>query len=95
MQPDSTALIFMYFVMPIRPSAGFASNLEETTGAKASLIHLMIFTEVGIALLAAFFLEIIASMFVILLLDEAALLFGLIAVISLHWGQTLRRLPMS
>jgi hypothetical protein len=126
MQTDPTALIFMYFVVPIWLAAGFAdwlchraADIEETTGAKESLIHLLMFTEVGIALLAAIFLEInagiIALMIVAFLLHEATAhwdlryastareitpieqhvhnylgaipLFGLIAVISLHWGQ--------
>lgn len=126
MRSDPTALIFLYFVLPIWLVAGFAdwlchraSHIGRTTGAKESLIHLLMFMEVGIPLLAAIFLEIdagiIAMMIVAWLLHEATAhwdlsyaatarkvtpieqhvhnylgaipLFGLIAAISLHWGQ--------
>jgi hypothetical protein len=126
MLSDPTVLILMYFVLPLWLIAGFAdwlchraSNIERTTGAKESLIHLLMFTEVGLPLLAAIFLEInagiIALMILAFFLHEATAhwdlsyavtarevtpieqhvhnylgaipLFGIIAVISLHWGQ--------
>ncbi|KIZ40676.1 MULTISPECIES: hypothetical protein [Rhodopseudomonas] len=62
---DPTAIILMYFILPLWLTAGFAdwlchraSHIETTTGAKESLIHLLIFAEVGIPLLAAMFLNI-------------------------------------
>ncbi|WP_363213799.1 hypothetical protein [Mesorhizobium sp.] len=79
---DPMVLILMYFVMPIWLIAGFAdwlchraTHIESTTGAKESLIHLLMFVEVGIPLLAAMFLEvnslIIALMMVVFLIHEA------------------------
>ncbi|WP_292124191.1 hypothetical protein [Mesorhizobium sp.] len=79
---DPMVLILMYFVMPIWLIAGFAdwlchraTHIESTTGAKESLIHLLMFVEVGIPLLAAMFLEvnslIIALMMVVFLAHEA------------------------
>ena len=60
MSSDPTVLILMYFVLPVWLLAGFAdwlchraSHIETTTGAKESLIHLLMFAEVGGPLLAA------------------------------------------
>ncbi|RTL72881.1 MAG: diguanylate cyclase, partial [Hyphomicrobiales bacterium] len=65
MPADSMVIILMYFVLPVWLVAGFAdwlchraTHIESTTGAKESLIHLLMFGEVGIPLLAAMFLEI-------------------------------------
>jgi hypothetical protein len=62
---DPTVLILMYFVLPVWLAAGFAdwlchraSHIESTRGAKESAIHLLMFAEVGVPLLAAMFLEI-------------------------------------
>ncbi|TIW97136.1 MAG: diguanylate cyclase [Mesorhizobium sp.] len=82
MLSDPTVLILMYFILPLWLLAGFAdwlchraSHIETTTGAKESLIHLLMFVEVGIPLLAAMFLDInaliIASMLVAFLVHEA------------------------
>ncbi|WP_352663329.1 diguanylate cyclase [Mesorhizobium sp. M0621] len=82
MLSDPTVLILMYFVLPLWLIAGFAdwlchraSHIESTTGAKESLIHLLMFVEVGIPLLAAMFLEvnalIIATMLVAFVAHEA------------------------
>lgn len=79
---DPMVLILMYFVLPIWLIAGFAdwlchraTHIESTTGAKESLIHLLMFVEVGIPLLAAMFLEInslvIAAMMIVFLIHEA------------------------
>jgi len=60
MQYDPIVLILMYFLLPVWFGAGFAdwlchraSHIETTTGAKESLIHLLMFAEVGVPLLAA------------------------------------------
>ena len=85
MLSDPMVLILMYFIMPVWLAAGFAdwlchraSHIETTTGAKESLIHLMMFTEVGVPLLAALFLKInalvIAIMIVAFLAHEATAL---------------------
>jgi hypothetical protein len=65
MLSDPTVLILMYFILPIWLLAGFAdwlchraSHIESTTGAKESLIHLLMFAEVGGPLLAGMFLNI-------------------------------------
>lgn len=79
---DPMVLILMYFVMPVWLIAGFAdwlchraTHIESTTGAKESLIHLLMFAEVGIPLLAAMFLEVnalvIAVMIVTFFVHEA------------------------
>ena len=83
MLSDPTVLILMYFILPVWLLAGFAdwlchraSHIETTTGAKESLIHLLMFAEVGVPLLAAMFLEInaliIAAMIVTFLIHDAA-----------------------
>ncbi|MER9326857.1 diguanylate cyclase [Mesorhizobium sp. M0488] len=82
MLSDPTVLILMYFVLPVWLAAGFAdwlchraSHIESTTGAKESLIHLLMFAEVGIPLLAAMFLDVnalvIAVMIVAFFVHEA------------------------
>jgi hypothetical protein len=82
MLSDPMVLILMYFVLPVWLIAGFAdwlchraTHIESTTGAKESLIHLLMFVEVGIPLLAAMFLEInaliIAVMMIVFVLHEA------------------------
>jgi len=50
MLSDPTVLILMYFVLPIWLLSGFAdwlchraTHIETTTGAKESLIHLLMF----------------------------------------------------
>ncbi|RWL84334.1 MAG: diguanylate cyclase [Mesorhizobium sp.] len=82
MLDDPMVLILMYFVLPVWLIAGFAdwlchraTHIESTTGAKESLIHLLMFAEVGIPLLAAMFLEVnalvIAVMIVTFFVHEA------------------------
>lgn len=65
MQYDPIVVILMYFLLPVWFAAGFAdwlchraTHIETTTGAKESLIHLLMFAEAGVPLLAAIFLEI-------------------------------------
>jgi hypothetical protein len=55
----------LYFILPLWLCAGFAdylchraSRIEETSGYKESFIHLLMFAEVAIPLLAALFFEI-------------------------------------
>ncbi|TIR27777.1 MAG: diguanylate cyclase [Mesorhizobium sp.] len=82
MLDDPMVLILMYFVLPVWLIAGFAdwlchraTHIESTTGAKESLIHLLMFAEVGIPMLAAMFLEVnalvIAVMIVTFFVHEA------------------------
>jgi hypothetical protein len=82
MQPaEITQLMLMYFVLPLWLLAGIAdylchraSDIEHTSGAKESAIHLLLFAEMGIPVLAAIFLEInallIAVMIVCFVLHE-------------------------
>src|SRR5690606_5325164 len=65
---DPLVLILLYFVMPLWLLAGFAdwfchraSQIETTSGPKESLLHLLQFSEVGVPILAALFLEINAG----------------------------------
>jgi hypothetical protein len=82
MYDDVAVNVLMYFVLPLWLLAGFAdylchraAQIENSRGAKESVIHLLMFAEMGIPLLAAIFLEInaliIAVMIVCLLLHEA------------------------
>lgn len=74
MLSDPTVLILMYFILPVCLAAGFSdwlchrtSHIKETTGAKESLIHLLMFAEVGVPLLAAMFLEINAQIIAVMI----------------------------
>ena len=82
---DVTQSVLMYFVLPLWLAAGFAdwlchraSNIATSSGAKESLIHLLMFAEMGIPITAAIVLEInalvIAVMIVAFLLHEATAL---------------------
>ena len=62
---DPTLFVLLYFIMPVWLIAGIAdwichrtTDIAHTTGAKESVIHLLMFGEVAIPLLAALFLEI-------------------------------------
>jgi len=82
---DPTVIILMYFILPLWLVAGCAdwlchraSHIEATTGAKESLLHLLMFAEIGLPLLAAMFLDIngliIAFMIVMFFVHEATAL---------------------
>jgi hypothetical protein len=62
---EAAVLVLLYFILPLWLAAGFAdylchraSSIELTTGYKESLIHLLMFSEVAVPLLAAIFFEI-------------------------------------
>lgn len=85
MLSDPAVLVLMYFILPLWFVAGLAdwlchraSNIQSTTGAKESLIHLLMFAEVGAGLLAAMFLEInaliIIFMVIVFFIHEATAL---------------------
>jgi hypothetical protein len=85
MTGDPTLLILLYFILPVWLLAGCAdwlchraSHIETTTGAKESLLHLLMFAEIGLPLLAAIFLQInagiIALMIVAFFIHEATAL---------------------
>lgn len=63
--PEAAVSVLLYFILPLWLAAGFAdylchraTNIEATSGYKESLLHLLMFFEVGVPLLAAIFLEI-------------------------------------
>ena len=62
---EAAVLVLLYFVLPLWLAAGFgdylchrSSSIERTAGYKESLIHLLMFSEVAVPLLAAIFFEI-------------------------------------
>ena len=62
---DPTLIILMYFIIPIWFLAGIVdwychkrSNISGTSGAKESLIHLLMFAEVGIPLFMVLIFEV-------------------------------------
>jgi hypothetical protein len=71
---ELTISVLMYFVLPVWLVAGFAdylchraSNIATTSGAKESILHLLQFAEMAVAVLAALFLEINALVLLIML----------------------------
>jgi hypothetical protein len=69
-----TQNVLMYFVLPLWLAAGFAdylchraAHIERTSGAKESLLHLLQFGEMAVAVLAAMFLEINALVLLVML----------------------------
>lgn len=74
MLDDPVVIVLMYIVVPVWLIAGFAdwlchraANIQAATGAKESLIHLLMFAEVGIPLCAAIFLRINAGLILLML----------------------------
>lgn len=85
MDQDPTLLVLMYFVVPLWLAAGFAdwlchraTNIETTAGPKESIIHLLLFAEVGGPFLAVLLLEVnalvLAFMIVMFFIHEATTL---------------------
>ena len=71
---DPLLFLLLYFILPVWLMAGFcdwlchrASHIHTTTGQKESLIHLLMFIEMGIPLLAALFLEINALVLIVMI----------------------------
>lgn len=82
---DPALALLLYLVVPLWLAAGFAdwlchraSSIATTAGPKESLIHLLMFAQMGVPMLAAIFLEInagiIALMIVAFALHEATAL---------------------
>ncbi|MEJ2802368.1 diguanylate cyclase [Comamonadaceae bacterium PP-2] len=76
---DPTRFTLMYFVVPIWLAAGLAdwfchraSRIEQTAGPKESLLHLLMFAEMGIPVLAGLFLEVTASVLLVMCLAFVA-----------------------
>lgn len=90
---DPVVLILMYFILPVWLVAGFAdwlchraAHIEATTGAKESLLHLIMFAEMGLPLLAVIFLQvnagIIAFMMAAFFLHQATSLWDVSYAVS-------------
>jgi hypothetical protein len=82
MQANAIVSLMFYFIIPLWMLAGVAdwvchrlSDIQHTTGAKESIIHLLMFAEAGTALVAGLFLEInalvIALIIAMFVLHEA------------------------
>ena len=78
-EADVLRSVLMYFVLPLWLVAGFAdylchraSHIATTSGPKESLIHLLMLTEIGIAVTAAMTFEINAAVIVLMIIVWAA-----------------------
>ncbi len=110
---DPLVLILMYFVVPLWLLAGLAdwvchraSHIETTSGPQESVLHLLQFAEVGVALLAALFLQInagvLAFMIVMFFIHEATALWDvryavterIVTPIEQHIHSFLEMLPL-
>jgi hypothetical protein len=110
---EVTRNVLMYFILPLWLAAGFAdylchraSHIEQTSGAKESMLHLLQFGEMAIPILAALFLEInaliILVMIVCFLLHEATALWDVsyasqtreVSPIEQHVHSFLEMLPL-
>ena len=87
---EAALALLLYFVLPLWVLAGFAdylchraTDIEHTTGTRESLVHLLLFAEAGIPLLAALFLEINAG--IILLMIAGLLLHELTVWLELRY----------
>jgi hypothetical protein len=76
---DPTQAVLLYFIMPVWLLAGIAdwfchraSDIEHTSGAKESLIHLLMFGEIAVPLLACLFLEINALIIAVIIVGFVA-----------------------
>jgi len=74
MAADAVVILMFYFVIPLWLLAGVAdwichraSDIQHTTGAKESIIHLLMFAEAGTALTAALFFEINALIIAVII----------------------------
>lgn len=70
----ATQQFLLYFIVPLWLAAGFAdwlchrkTKIEKTTGAKETLIHLLMLGEMGVPVLAGLFLEINAAVLALMI----------------------------
>ena len=100
---DATATIvqslLMYVLLPVWMVAGVGDwlchriqHIEESTGLKESLMHLMLIAEMGVGVCAALFLEVNAA--VLVLLVVCCLAHELTTWWDLSYAMTLRRIPV-
>jgi hypothetical protein len=78
-EAEVTRAVLMYFVLPLWLVAGFAdylchraSNIATTSGPKESLIHLLMLTEISIAVVTAMAFEINAAVILLMIIVWAA-----------------------
>ena len=74
MPDDPTVLLLLYFVMPLWLVAGFAdwlchrrTDIAHTAGVKESLLHLLMYAEIALPLLACLLLDINALVFALMI----------------------------
>jgi hypothetical protein len=89
--------VLKYFLLPLWITAGFsdylchrATNIATTSGPKESLLHLLQFAEMGVAVLAAMFFEI--NSFVLLLMVICFLLHEATALWDLSYASSTREI---
>ena len=87
--------LLMYFVLPVWLAAGFAdylchraAHIEQTSGWKESVLHLLQFAEMALPILAALFLEITTG--VILLMIVCLVLHQATAMWDVSYAASLR-----
>ena len=94
--PDAVQSVLAYFILPIWFLAGIAdwlchraTDIEHTTGAKESIIHLLMFGEIAVPLIACLFLDINALVFLIMiaafLAHEATALWDVSYAVKRRW----------
>jgi hypothetical protein len=78
-EAEVTRTVLMYFVLPLWLVAGFAdylchraSDIATTSGPKESLIHLLMLTEISIAVVTAMTFEINAAVILLMIIVWAA-----------------------
>ncbi|MEI2417383.1 diguanylate cyclase [Orrella sp. JC864] len=85
---EAAQAILLWFVVPMWLAAGFAdwlchrhTRIEATSGTKESLIHLLMFAQMGVPVLCGLFLQvnagILALMVAVFLLHEATVMWDL------------------
>ncbi|OZI81998.1 diguanylate cyclase [Bordetella genomosp. 6] len=94
---DATVLVLLYFIMPLWILAGVAdwlchraSDIAHTAGPRESLLHLLMFAEIGLPLLMCLLLEINAL--VILVMLAAFVLHEGTALWDVSYAQSRRRI---
>jgi hypothetical protein len=92
---EPARFILMYLVFPLWVAAGFAdwachrrTRIEQTSGLKENLLHLLMFGEIGVGMLAVALLEINAA--VLLIVIVAFVVHQLTVYWDLHYSTPLR-----
>jgi len=93
---EAVQSVLIYFLLPVWFLAGIAdwlchraTDIEHTTGAKESVIHLLMFGEIAVPLVACLFLDINALVFLIMiaafLAHEATALWDVSYAVERRW----------